>query len=423
MIRKFVGRKKELKEIHNKLNSSNFEFLVIYGRRRIGKTTLVLEATKNPLYYFATQEQNLDRIYSTFSKKYPKLLNLKQDWEILFDFLKDKNETIIIDEFQNLIQENKNILSIFQNIIDNILKNTKTKIIITGSSQSIFNSKILSYKSPLFGRRTYSLKLEKMSFSEVKEFTNNKNSIETYGFCDGIPYYLEKIDKPFWDYLKLELNNKGTYLKDEIDFLMRYEFDNTNVYKSILKAIAHGKNRLTEIKDFLNLKKTDITPYLKNLIETDFIQRKIPYGDNENSRKGRYFLKDNFIKFYFKFVYPNLESIEQNIFDINIIKKNYNQYLGFVFEDICKQHLTQTKEYNKISSWWNKDQEIDIIAETEKEVLICECKFKENVDSEKIYNSLKDKFKTNKKIKYAVFAKSFTKKTNLIKQIDINMIK
>lgn len=423
MIRKFIGRKKELEEIRTKLSSPNFEFLVIYGRRRIGKTTLVLEATKNPLYYFATQEQNLPRIFQTFSKKYPSILNLQQTWEILFDFLKDKKETIIIDEFQNLIQENKNILSTFQYIIDNTLKNTTTKLIITGSSQSIFNSKILSYKSPLYGRRTYSLKLEKMSYSEVKEFSENKNSIEIYGFCDGIPYYLEKIDKPFWDYLKTELNNKGTYLKDEIDFLMRYEFENTNVYKSILKAIAHGKNRLTEIKDFLKLKKTDITPYLKNLIETDFIQRKIPYGDTENSRKGRYFLKDNFIKFYFKFIYPNLESIEQGIFDINLIKTNYNQYLGFVFEDICKQHLQKTKKYQQISSWWNKNQEIDIIAKSESNLLICECKFKENVDPEKIYYSLKDKFKTTKNVEYAIFAKSFTKKTKLIKQIKFEMLK
>jgi len=422
----FKDREEELEILKKYLKNDRFEFLIIYGRRRIGKTELILEATKNMkrVYYLATTEKNLERFYTLCSKIFPEVSNLKQDWETLFDFLKDKVDVVIIDEFQNLIEENKNILNIFQSIIDLKLKNTKLKLIIIGSSISIMTS-MLSYKSPLYGRKTFSMEIKPISFFELKKFFpkyNAKKLIEIYGFADGIPYYLIRIDKEFWRWLEEELKKRETFLKDEIDFIMRYEFEDPSTYKLILEAIAFGKTRINEIKDFIRVKRTDIIPYIKNLIEVKMVKRIVPITQNEKSRFGRYYLSDNFINFWFRYIYPNLSSIEEGIFDVNIIKQDYNTYLGKVFEEVCKQFLIRNRDkifkFTKIGKWWYKDKEIDIVAlnEITKEIAFCECKWKENVDAEKILDKLEEKAKNvewnvdKRKEYYIIFAKSFERK-------------
>jgi len=171
------------------------------------------------------------------------------------------------------------VLSLFQRIIDTHLKNTKTKLIILGSSISMMGDKVLSYSSPLYGRKTGVLKIQPLKFKYLKEFfpeADRKELVEIYGFADGIPYYLEKIKLPFWDYLNTELHKIDSFLKYEIDFLMKYEFDEPIMYKKILEAIAYGNTTLGAIKDYIGVKHSDITPYLRNLIETEFIIKELP---------------------------------------------------------------------------------------------------------------------------------------------------
>lgn len=414
----FKNRKHELNVINDILNSNKFEFLIIYGRRRIGKTELILNATKNKksLYYFSVGENNLERFYSLCNNFDNNTKKLKKDYEILIDYLKNEIEVLIIDEFQNLIKEDKNILNLFQYIIDSKLKNSKFKLILLGSSVSMISSKVLSYQSPLYGRKTYSMKLNSINFFDLKLFYPKKNIkelIEIYGFADGIPYYLIKIDKPFWKFIQSELIEKQ-FLKDEVDFIMKYEFEDSSTYKLILEAIANGKNKLNEIKDFMKVARTDLSPYLRNLIDVDLIKREVPITENINSRQGRYFIKDNFLKFWFKYIYPNQSLIEQRAFNIDLIKKNYNNYLGNVFEEICKQYLIKNKiiQFNKIGRWWHKEDEIDIVAFNDKEILFCECKYKENVNPLEILKKLEEKSKKiehNKNQIFVIFAKSFSK--------------
>jgi AAA+ ATPase superfamily predicted ATPase len=425
----FKNREKELEIIREYLTSNKFELLIIYGRRRIGKTELVLEATKNVkrIYYLATTEKNLERFYSLCSKYFPEISKLKMDWEVLFDYLKDKVDVIIIDEFQNLIEEDKNIISIFQSIVDLILKNSKVKLFLIGSSVSMITSHILSYKSPLYGRRTGSMEIGPISFFDLKKFFPNFNVeqlIEIFGFADGIPFYLVKINKEFWIWLEEELKRKDTFLKDEVDFIMKYEFEDTSTYKLILEAIAFGKTKINEIKDYIGVKRTDITPYLKNLMEVKMVKRLVPITEKEKSRYGRYYISDNFLKFWFRYVYENLSSIEEGIFDVNTIKQNYNVYLGEVFEEVCRQFLIRNREkifpFTKIGKWWYKDKEIDIVAfnEQSREILFCECKWKEEVDAKEILQELKEKAqyvdwnKNERKEYYAIFAKSFKNKAD-----------
>ncbi len=435
-IQKFHNRKEELAKLKRYLNKEGFDLIIIYGRRRIGKTTLVLEATKNKerIYYLAVEKANLKTFQETCAKRFPEVSKLKEDWEIIFDYLKDKIEVIIIDEFQNLIKENKAILSIFQRIVDTLLQDSNLKLILLGSTVSVITSKVLSYKAPLYGRKSLSLKLKPIRFLEIREFFPKKSIhelIEIYGFADGIPYYLKKIDptKNFWTWLEEELKIKS-FIVDEMDFLLRYEFEDIGTYKSILHAIARGKTKVNEIKDFIGLRRTDISPYLKNLIETEFIKREVPILENKTSRKGRYYLQDNFLTFWFRYIYPNLSSIEEGIFDIKIIKKDYNTYLGLVFEKICREFLIELIKHKKlpmfirIGKQWGKisktkeTYEIDIVAlnENTKEILFCECKWKDGVNAKKSVKELVEKsnyvnWSNNQRKEYfAIFAKSFSRK-------------
>ena len=421
----FKDRKQETRELKDTLDSKGFSFEIIYGRRRVGKTELVLNATKNKkrIYYLATGENNLERFYNVCSKYDPEITKLRKDYEILFDYLKDKVEVLIIDEFQNLIKENPNFLSVFQVIIDTKLKNSQLKLFVLGSSVSIITSKVLSYKSPVYGRKTASLKLKPISFFDLKEFfpdSDFEELADIYGFADGIPYYLIMINKNFWEWLDDELMREKGFLRDEVDFLMKFEFDDPGTYKLILEAIAHGKNMLGEIKDYIKLQRTDLTPYLRNLIDVDFIKREVPITENIKSRSGRYFLKDNFLRFWFRFIYPNLSSIEQRALVIGSIKKDYSSYLGLVFENICTEYYIRNKlmDFSKIGRWWYKDKEIDIVAlnEKTKEILFGECKWQSRVNAEKVISKLAGKAEhvewENEKRKeiYAVFAKSFSRR-------------
>ena len=435
MIIQFKDRKKERHELDEVLNSKTFEFIVIYGRRRIGKTELILKATENKkrIYYLAIGAKNLERFYNICIGHYPQVSKLKMDWEVLFDFLKDNAETVVIDEFQNMIQEDANILNIFQSVTDTILKDSPLKLFLLGSSISVMTSRVLDHKSPLYGRKTGSLELKSVSFFDLKEFfpkAGMEELVEIYGFADGVPYYLVRIDRSFWLWLKDEVEKERGFLKDEVDFLMRYEFEDVSTYKLILEAIAHGKTKLNEIKNYMNVKRTDISPYLRNLIEVGMIKREVPITENVRSRLGRYHISDNFLKFWFRYIYPNVSSIEEGIFDIDIIKRDYNRYLGHIFEDVSKQFLIKERDnifkFSKIGKWWHKEREIDIVAlnESTEEIMFIECKWQDlsakQVD--KILAELKEKSKfvrwnnDTRKEQFAIIAKHIKDKDKLRKK-------
>jgi len=429
MIIKFVNREKELKALKERLKSDNFEFVVIYGRRRIGKTRLILESIKDEehVYYLAIEGDNLKHFKRVASQVINELNYAEESWESYFNFLKDK--IVVIDEFPNLIKENPKVVSEFQRIVDLLLKDTKTKFFILGSSVSIINNKILSYKSPLYGRKTGVLKLKPMNFFDIQGFfpsSSLEELIEIYGFADGIPYYLEKIVPPFWKWLENELERADSFLRYEVDFLMKYEFEDVTTYKKILEAVAFGKTSLKEIRDYLEIRHSDITPYLSNLIETEFLERVVPVTESHKSKRGRYVIQDNFIRFWFRFIFPNLSLIEENSFDVREIKREYSQYLGCVFERVCKEMLINLNKkgrlpfkFTKIGGWWHKAKEIDLIAlnELTKEILFAECKWKDNVNAERIAKDMVRnkipyvRWYSDKRREYiAIFAKSFRKK-------------
>ena len=389
IIKRFVNREEELKSVRKRLERKGFELIIIYGRRRIGKTRLILEAVKDleHVYYLAVEGDNLRHFKRQASKVVPEIRYSEEDWEAYFHFLRDK--VVIIDEFQNLIKENPKIISIFQRIVDEILVNTNTKLVLLGSSVSIIGDKVLSYKSPLYGRRTASLRLGPLRFIHLREFfpkASPRELVEIFGLTDGIPFYIERVKTPFWNWLKQELSRKDTFLLDEMDFLMKYEFTEISTYKKILEAIAHGKNTMKEIKDYLKMKHSDITPYIANLIEVGLVRKEIPITESPRSKKGRYYITDNFTRFWFRYIFPNLSGIEEGVFDIDLIKKDYDAYLGYIYERIAREFMVDLAKKNalpvkpqKIGKWWHKGEEIDLVLinESEKKAMLAEVKWKD----------------------------------------------
>jgi len=427
VIALFVDRNVELEELRRLLVSDGFGFAVLYGRRRIGKTRLVLEALKekNHIYYLAVEGENLRHFSGAIAQKFPNAKDFKEDWEVLLNFLKDNVEVLVIDEFQNLVKEDKSVLSLFQRAIDTSLKGSNLKLIALGSSVSMISSVLLQYRSPLYGRRTYTKKVTAMSYLNIKGFFPSASAqelAEIYGFADGIPYYLEKIRLPFWAWLDTELHS-ASFVKEELDFMLRYEFEDLSTYKTILEAIAKGKTRVSEIKDYARIQRTDLSPYLAKLINTGFIRRELPLTEPATSKMGRYYIEDQFVAFWFRFIYPNLSDIEAGIYTANHIRNGYSQYMGYVFEKICKQALIELIKqhrfsYTKVGKWWHKDCEIDLVALDieRKEILFVECKWQENVNANKVLANLKEKARNviwnnqNRKEKYVIFARSFEEK-------------
>ncbi len=387
MIMKFVNRKRELEILKKRITSGSFELIIILGRRRIGKTRLILESLRRHeyIYYLAVEGSNIRYFKTAASRLVPEVRYAMEEWESIFAFLKDR--IIVIDEFPNLIKEDPRIISIFQRIIDTQLQGTRTKLILCGSSISMMKDRVLSHKSPLYGRRTSTLRLRPLRFPDIRGFfpsSSWEELVEIYGFADGLPYYLKRVETPFWSWLGRELKSPDTFLKEEIDFLLKYEFTDPSTYRRILEAIAHGKNTPKEIREYTGLGHADLTPYLRNLMDVELVVREVPITEKWSSKRGRYFLSDNFLNFWFRFVGPNLSLIEEGLFDIDAIKRDYSHYLGPIFEKVAREVVLELirrgkldMKVTRLGKWWWRGEEIDLVLVDDqgKRALLVEAKW------------------------------------------------
>ncbi|HME54400.1 MAG TPA: ATP-binding protein [Candidatus Lokiarchaeia archaeon] len=433
----FIDRERELDALLHVLTSDRFELVVLYGRRRVGKTELIKQSVQGytHLYYLAIEENNLERFYELCVEIDPELRHYQHDYESLFDALKTRVQIVIIDEFQNLIRENPGIISLLQSIIDTSLKDSRLKIFLLGSSISIIQARVLDYASPLFGRRTASFLLAPMRFADIAGFfpgASVESLVEIYGFADGIPAYLKEVELPFWPWLLDNLMSLKNLFRDEVDFLLRYEFSSPVVHRQILDAIAHGKTKLNEIKQAMGVKRTDITPYLRNLIDTGLVIREVPVTESEQSRFGRYYIRDNFVKFWFRFIYPSLSAIEGGFFRVTTIQDKYPEYLGFVFEQIARQYLIANPvfPFTKIGRWWGQAGEIDLMAMDQEtdQVLYGSCKWRDNVSAFALLQDLDAVAeqvvwrKDTRITSYILFAKSFAKTCDRFNGSDVTCV-
>ena len=340
---KFIGRKEELGKLEAEYQRDG-SFVVVYGRRRVGKTTLIKEFIKNKtaFYYLATEElevQSMKRLAGVIGRATNNSLLNKavfNDWLDLFqlvaDYKPNEKKVLVIDEFPYLVKTNPAFPSILQNAWDELLKDNNVMLILSGSLIGMMLKHTLSYDSPLYGRRTAQMRLSSLPFNDVYMASGLtfERAVEQYAITGGVPKYLEFFEdgRELVDQIKDVVLNKSGFLYEEPFFLLRSESLSAVNYFSIIKTIADGNHKLGKIASALNQDTSSITPYLSTLTELGFIEKRIPVTEKnpEKTRKGLYFISDNFIRFWFHYVYPYKGELELDNVQIVLdeINKDFN---------------------------------------------------------------------------------------------------
>lgn len=395
LVSKFIDRDVELEFLRNRYRSEKPELIILYGRRRIGKTYLLQKflSEVGGLYLLAEESETILEDFSGRLADYfddPLLReNPLQSWRAFFTYLAGKSSkrlVVIIDEVQYIAKSHRDFLSVLQKYWDMHLSKTNIMLILCGSLVS-FMEGILSAKSPIYGRRTGAWKVTEMDFFNVRDFhpLSTEEAIYVYSVFGGVPQYWAdynpKLD--FWDNLRVLLLSRGAKYYDEPKYLLKQELRDVSRYFSILRAIALGYNRFGQIADKARVEVNSLGKYLTVLEEMGYVGEEKPVIG-----KGRtiYKINDKFFNFWFRFVYPRKSEIEMGFDIVEDIKSSFNEYVGLVFEDIVKQFLIRLNRVNrlpfrftKIGRWWHKNEEIDLVAlnEKEKKALFIEVKWKE----------------------------------------------
>ena len=451
---KFIGRHSELDRLEQEYRN-NSSFVVIYGRRRVGKTTLIKEFIKgkNAFYYLASKE-----VDSLCRKRFSEVIARTtgnpmvgrvqyNDWETLFqliaDYKPEEKKVIVIDEFPYLVKTNSAFPSVLQYIWDELLKDKNIMLILCGSLISMMKKHTMSADSPLYGRRTAQIRLLPLTFTEVYEAQKPMDfcdAVAQYAVIGGVPKYLELFDrrKTLLENIENVILSKSGFLYEEPNFLFSEEVSAPAGYFSILKAIADGNHKLDRIGSVLGTETSALMPYITTLIELGFVLKDTPITEKnpERSRKGLYFIADPFLRYWFRYVNPFRGELEmdnrQIVFDE--MKKDFTEnYVAFAFEDICKDiFLVLCKNGNisftpsRIGSFWQNDlsgdTQIDVAAVDlqHKTLFLGECKYHKNPVDADVYFTLQEKAQINREIQqtypgfhilYGIFSKSdFTKR-------------
>lgn len=450
---RFIGRKNELHTLNTEYNR-NSSFVVIYGRRRVGKTTLIKEFLKNKtaFYYLATEElesQSMKRLANVIARTTKNTLLQKiefTDWLDLFqliaDYKPEEKKVLVIDEFPYLVRTNSAFPSILQNAWDEFLKDSNVMLILSGSLIGMMQKHVLSYDSPLYGRRTAQMRLTPLPFTSIYETQNLpfEQAVEQFALTGGVPKYLEFFEdgRPLEEQLKDAVFSKNGFLYEEPNFLLKSEFLTAVNYFSIIKTIAEGNHKLGKIASALGQESSSLTPYLSTLSDLGFIEKRTPITEKnpEKSRKGLYFIADNFLRFWFCYVYPYKGELELDNMQIVLdeIHKDFKEkFVAFAYEDICKDIFAKLCSNNAISfvpsrigSYWlndyDGDTEINVMSvdHQNKQVFAGECKYHTKPVDASVYFALKEKVDNAAEIRksfpkynviYGLFSKSgFTKR-------------
>ena len=424
-MRRFVDREQEMATLQSEYDRDGSALVVLYGRRRVGKTTLISEFIKNKkaLFFLASEEsESQNRL--AFQEKAADFLNsdlLKnvevKSWDVLFraimDTHFDSKPVIVLDEFQYLGKSNPAFPSVFQRIWEEILKDRQVMVILCGSLISMMQSQTLAYDSPLYGRRTAQIRLKQIPFAYYHQFfpdKSRKELIEMYAVTGGVPKYIELFSQSNDIYSAIEkcVLNRSGYLYDEPHFLLQQEVSEVGSYFSIIKAIAAGNTKLSSIAGVLEVKSTSLTKYLKTLIDLDILEREVPVTEDspEKSKKGLYKIKDNYLRFWFAFVYPNMSFIESGhgrIVMDKIRKSLVRNHIAFVYEDVCRERMWEMNAkgvwpfyFSKLGRYWDSKEEIDIAAidPDGKNLILGECKYWQEPVGVHVLRELEAKAKT-----------------------------
>ncbi|MDD7112997.1 MAG: ATP-binding protein [Lachnospiraceae bacterium] len=425
----FIGRERELASLQEFYDKDGIGMTVIYGRRRIGKSTLITEFVKDKktIFYTATKvgkKRNLE----LFSKQVVDLLMPGVDnisfntIEAVFDFIdkniRDEKIILVIDELPYWAERDDALLSILQKYIDTVWNDKNLKIILCGSALSFMENKVLSEKSPLFGRRDSQIKLETFNYVDAAKFVpnySNEDKAICYGITGGVAKYLSLIDsKKSIDanIVRLFFKTDG-YLYDETRNLLTQEFSDISIVNNIVEQIASGVNTLNTIAGKIGEKEQTVLYSLDKLINVGLVEKKKCITEEKNKKKTQYVLKDYMFKFWYAFIPKATSVIEMGQGDVyytKVVKPDLHSFMGSVFEEMCKYYTLMRGiegEYGcfvtSVGTWWGVENvtdkngnirtqsaDIDVVAlsEIDKKVVIGECKFKNEKIDKGIYETL-----------------------------------
>ena len=422
----FIGREAELKFLEDKYQEGRGQLIVLYGRRRVGKTETLREFCKGKPHVFYSCTQSTDKVQLV---KFSQLM-LKEDipardyitefadWEKAFHATLDlpygdSKKLIVIDEFPYMCKGNDSIPSILQNLWDSELKDANVMVILCGSAMSFIEKELLAEKNPLYGRATGIYKMEAMGFYDAARFFPDyspRDKVLTYAVLGGIPHYLNQFDpkKSLGENIKRNILTKGSVLYSEVDFLLHQELRETPIYNSIIEAVALGNTKLSDISQKAMIDSTSKTSvYLRNLIELGIVEREfsvdVKLKEKVNASRGAYCLTDNFFRFWYTFGFANFSQLEDGDVDgvyEYVVEPALHEFSSFIFEDVCKEFVKEQQKrnalpfrYSKMGRWFGKttirdehaatglrtaETEIDLLAidREEKNYLVGECKFK-----------------------------------------------
>jgi AAA+ ATPase superfamily predicted ATPase len=412
MVLTFLDREEELKRIEEKYERDKSEFVVIYGRRRIGKTELIKKSIEGKrAFYFLCEKNKIvvesERFLEKFNRKFDVFIearDLEEFFEEIRTRFKDERITIALDEFSYWIEREKDIISSrFQYIVDEILPGSKIFLIVCGSLISTMES-LLSYKNPLYGRATLRMNVLPFSFLDACKFFNKfgiEDMVRVYASIGGVPAYLKEFSDSFTfaENVDRTFFNKDHLLFDDAERLLKDELREPYVYLSILEQISEGATTLSEISSKSRVDVTNLPKYLRVLAQMGLIKKIYPVIGER--KRGIYRITDPYFLFYLKFVHRYKEEIELGIMEFAAIEKDFNRYVGLVFEDLAREFIIKKVfdipfPFFRIGTWWQKDNEIDLIAlnEQTKQIAFFEVKwheFNEEKEVERILESLKEK--------------------------------
>ena len=412
-MEQFVDRDRELGELTDCYESETADFVVTYGRRRLGKSELVRQSIADrddAVYYQAvesTAPNQLEQFVDTATAVFPSLGNVRRDWEVLLKTLGEEDAVVVIDEFPFLIEEDESLPSRIQRVWDMELQETGITLLLVGSSISVMEDKVLSGSAPLYGRRTGTIDLTPLSVADAREFFpeyDPETAIIAWAIYGGTPYYLQTIDPD----QQLGTNVQQTILSErgllysEPEFLLRTELRQPNTYFSILRALAHGRRTPNEIAGAVGIDPGPLSKYLQTLRRLRLIDREVPVtASAKQSKRSRYHVADEFLRFWFRFVEPNRSSIQEApdvVYD-GTIEPNLPDHVATTFEDVCQEAVweairgDQLESYSEVGRWWYGEDEIDIVglAPDADRILFAECKWTSEPVGPALVSQLREK--------------------------------
>ena len=455
----FIGRETEIQVLEEHYRSDRFEFAVVYGRRRVGKTTLIREFAENKdcVYYMAVEGTAHENLLG-LSRALIGGNSMESDgvsyesFSALLDGIdrlcKSKGRWILaIDEYPYLAASYPAVSSMIQKHIDLCWKESRMFLVLCGSSMSFMENQVLGYKSPLYGRRSMQCRLKPFTYFEAGKMLEawpGEDRVLLYGITGGIPDYLDRLnpEQNAQDNIRTLFFRENGHMYEEPVNLLKQELKDPASYHSILTAIASGACKMNEISQKAGLESSGCSNQIASLISLGIVRKEVPVTEKETSRKTRYFLNDGMFRFWYRFVRSNQGSISMGLGDIvfeKLVRPQIPDYLGQVFEEICRQYLFLPEVctsfpflYTKVGRWWGnnpyekRQEEVDLAALGEDAVLLGECKWRNERVSISVLQTLlrRGRLFSEKEKVYCVFSKSGFEKeaSDFAAQHDIRLI-